>query len=345
MGKAIITELVKDSPRFTITAITRQTSTYTAPLDTPITHKTVDYTSLESLQDAFRGQDAIVNCITGGATQYLPSKLIIDAAIAAGVNFFFANEFVGHVTSERFKSLPESLAGAKFRIREYLEEVGREGKITWTSLNGGPFLDMCACPPPFSSSQTSLGPVLTLPSGLTKGPAGFSISTQQARIYGTGSNALYWTPLPVIALAAANMLRNPRPILNRPIYICPFINSDTKLTQHALLQALESVLDAKFTVEYVDVEKINRNAAVILDREKEGQATAGGQRSIALKGLTICNQFYEGNNANDFSHLVENKTVGVQEMTVEDAVRDAIEWYGNDCKVVEGMFKVEACEV
>lgn len=147
MGKAIITELVKDSPRFTITAITRQTSTYTAPSNTSVTHKTVDYTSLESLKDAFRGQDAIVNCITGGATQYLPSKLIIDAAIAAGVKFFFANEFVGHVTSERFKSLPESVAGAKFRIREYLEKVGRESKITWTSLNGGPFFDMCGCPP------------------------------------------------------------------------------------------------------------------------------------------------------------------------------------------------------
>lgn len=76
----------------------------------------------------------------------MPSKLIIDAAVAAGVKFFFANEFVGYVTSERFKSLPESLAGAKFRIREYLEHLGSEGKTTWTSLNGGPFFDMCKCP-------------------------------------------------------------------------------------------------------------------------------------------------------------------------------------------------------
>ena len=203
----------------------------------------------------------------------------------------------------------------------------------------------CVGVPPILLSQKSLGSVLTLLSGLTKGPAGFSIFTQQARIYGTGNNPLYWTPLPAIAMAAANMLRNPQPVLNRPIYICPFINSDVKLTQSALLQALESVLDAKFTVEYIDVEKINRNAAIILEREKEGQVTAGGQRGNALKGLTICNQFYEGNNANDFSHLVENETVGVKEMTIEDAVKDAIERYGKDCKVVEGMFKVEACEV
>jgi hypothetical protein len=30
---------------------------------------------------------------------------------------------------------------------------------------------------------------------------------------------------------------------------------------------------------------------------------------------------------------------------VEDAVRDAIARYGEDCKVVEGMFRVEPCEI
>jgi uncharacterized protein YbjT (DUF2867 family) len=134
---------MQDGPRFDITAITRQTSSYTAPLDSNITHKTVDYSSFDSLVTAFIGQDAIVNCVTGGATQYEPSKLIIDAAIAAGVEFFFANEFVSNMESEQFKRLPEARAGAKVRIRAYLEGLGKEGKISWTSLNGGPFFDMC----------------------------------------------------------------------------------------------------------------------------------------------------------------------------------------------------------
>jgi hypothetical protein len=84
-----------------------------------------------------------VNCITGGVTQWDPSKRIIDAAIAAGVKFFFANEFVGYVTREQYRRLPEAFVGAKYRIRGYLEELGKEGKIKWTSLNGGPFFDMC----------------------------------------------------------------------------------------------------------------------------------------------------------------------------------------------------------
>lgn len=143
VGTAIIAELLKDGSSFNITAISRKTSTYTAPSDPNITHKTVDYTSHASLVQAFTGHDAIVNCITGGATQYEPSKLIIDAAIAANVKFFFANEFVSNIESEQFRRLPELLAGAKFRIREYLEELGTTGKIAWTSLNGGPFFDMC----------------------------------------------------------------------------------------------------------------------------------------------------------------------------------------------------------
>jgi uncharacterized protein YbjT (DUF2867 family) len=143
VGSAIIAELLKDGPRFNITAITRQTSTYTAPPDFKITHKTVDYTSHASLVQAFAGHDAVVNCVTGGATQYELSKLIIDAAVAAEVKFFFANEFVSNISCEQFQRIPESYAGAKLRIREYLEELGRAGKISWTSLNGGPFFDMC----------------------------------------------------------------------------------------------------------------------------------------------------------------------------------------------------------
>ncbi|KAH7366674.1 hypothetical protein BKA66DRAFT_195262 [Pyrenochaeta sp. MPI-SDFR-AT-0127] len=312
VGAAIISELLKDDPRFTITAITRQTSPYIPPPNSTITQKPVDYTSFFSLKEAFAGQDAVVNCVTGGATQYEPSKLIIDAAIAAGVRFFFANEFVGHVESEQYKRMPESAVGAKIRIRAYLEQLSQEGKVRWTSLNGGPFFDMW----------------------LMKGVAGFDIPNRHARIYGTGENPLFWTPLPTIALAAGNMLRNPDSIANRPIYICPF--PKYQLTQNILLSTLESILHTKFTIDNVDVKKINGNARIALER---------GEVSKAMKGLAVGNQFYEGDSGNDFNHLLENEIVGVQLTSVEEAVKQAIEQYGENSPVVEGMFRVEACEI
>ena len=165
-----------------------------------------------------------------------------------------------------------------------------------------------------------------------KGPAGVDVPNKRARIYGTGNNILCWTPLPTIALAAANMLRNPSAILNRPIYI----NTVPELTQNILLSTMESVLGIKFTVEHVDVEKINKNARIALER---------GEEMKAMKGLTISNQFFEGDSGNDFRALVENETVGVEEVSVEDAVKQAIEIYGTEGPIVEGMYSVEACEI
>lgn len=135
-----------------------------------------------------------------------------------------------------------------------------------------------------------------------------------------------------MALAAANMLRNPLPILNRPIYISPVSN----LTQSSLLSAVESVLGTKFTVEHVDIEKINRHARIALDR---------GELAKAMKGLTIGGQFYEGDSGNDLSTLAENETVGVHSVSIEDAVRQAIEKWGVEGPIVETMFLVEACEI
>lgn len=272
----------------------------------------MDYASFTSLTAAFKDQDAIVNCITGGATQYEPSKLIIDAAVASGVKFFFANEFVGHIDSPQFKRLPEESAGAKYRIREYLRELAAQGRISWTGLNGGPFFDMW----------------------LMKGPAGFDVANRKARIYGTGDNHLFWTPLDTMGHAAANMLRNPGIVENRPIYICPFVKGE--LTQRSLLDTLEKVLDTKFEVEEVDLAKINKHARIALER---------GESAKAMKGLTVSNQFYEEDCGNDFSHLIENDIVGVEMTTIEEAVRGAIARWGKDSPVVEAMFKVEPCEM
>lgn len=170
--------------------------------------------------------------------------------------------------------------------------------------------------------------------GLTKGPAGFNLKDRQARIYGTGENPLYWTPLPTMAKAAANMLHNPAAVANAGIFICPFASG--ALTQNKLLCALESVLGAKFSVTHVDVATINQNARIALER---------GELAKAMRGLTISNQFYEEDCGNCLEGMTANELVGVEEMSVEEAVRQAVERYGADSQAVESLFKVEACEV
>ncbi|KAF1957847.1 NAD(P)-binding protein [Byssothecium circinans] len=310
VGNALITELLKNPTRFNITAISRPTSSYTPPANSNIVAKGVDYNSLDALKEAFTGQDAIINCVTGGATQYDPSKLIIDATVAAGAKFYFANEFVGNIHSAQFLRLPEALTGAKVKIRAYLEGLAKEGKMNWTALNGGPFFDMW----------------------LMKGPAGIDIPNRQARIYGTGDNLVYWTPLSTMAKTMTTMLLNPEPVLNRAIYICPLLHT----TQNKILATVEKVLDTKFTVTNVDVAKINKHARIALER---------GETAKAMKGLTVSTQFYEGDSGNDLSGLVENELVGVEQLDLEDAVRQAMERWGMDTPVVQGLYMVDACEI
>jgi nucleoside-diphosphate-sugar epimerase len=147
VGTALTTALLKNHPnRFTITGISRTGSAYAPPPNSNITAKTVDYSSFDALKEAFVGQDAIINVVTGGATQWEPTKLIIDAAVAAGVKLYFANEYVGNVEREQYKRLPEAFVGAKVRTRAYLQELAKEGKLHWTGLTTGPFFDMCKPP-------------------------------------------------------------------------------------------------------------------------------------------------------------------------------------------------------
>lgn len=167
-----------------------------------------------------------------------------------------------------------------------------------------------------------------------KGPAGFDIKNKEARIYGTGNNPLYWTPLPTIAAAAASIIRNPSPAANRGLYICPF--APRTLTQNRLLAALESVLDTKFSVTHVDVAEINKNAKLALER---------GEMAKAMRGFSMSNQFYEDDCGNCLEGMTENGLLGVQEVSVEEAVKEAIARYGVDSPVVERMFRIEASEI
>lgn len=167
-----------------------------------------------------------------------------------------------------------------------------------------------------------------------KGPAGFNIKDRQARIYGTGENALYWTPLSVIGKAVVSMLEKNEAVANRGLFISPF--APGALTQNKLLATLEKVLDAKFEVTKVDIAEINRNAKISLEK---------GEFRKAMRGFTFTNQFYEKDCGNNLEGMTENDLLGIEEMSVEEAVKQALEIYGTDCQAVESMFKVDASQV
>ncbi|GME26000.1 Isoflavone reductase family protein [Neofusicoccum parvum] len=282
VGTSIIRQLLDDGS-FVVTAITR--GSFTAP-DPRIRTVVADYEDQASLEQALAGQDAVLCCIPGGQVQFDSQKRLIDAAIAAGVKLFFADEFVADISTPQYAIFPPQFVGDKVRVRAYLEEQAAAGKICWTALNGGPFFDMW----------------------LLGGPAGFDIAARKATIYGTGNNLSCWTPLPFMATAARNMLRNPDAIKNRPIFVAGVRDN----TQGAILEALEAELGEPFAVERVDIKNIKVEALELLQK---------GEFKQANRGLALSGQFNEEGSAANFWPKVENELVGVEPVSVRDAVK------------------------
>lgn len=143
MGRAIIDEILSSNGQHKqLTAVIRHTST-SVPPSSAVAKVHADFSSKASVTAAFAGHDAVLSCVPGGATDFESQKLLIDAAIAAGVKLFFASEYSANVMSEQYARLPVQFVGEKPRIRKYLEDKAKEGAIAWTALNGGPFFDLC----------------------------------------------------------------------------------------------------------------------------------------------------------------------------------------------------------
>jgi hypothetical protein len=143
------------------------------------------------------------------------------------------------------------------------------------------------------------------------GHAGFDIPNRKANIYGSGNNLSCWTPLPMIAVAVVNMLRNPSAIVNRGVYVSGVLD----LTQNAILAALEAETGDKFSVEHVDLQRIKKEALDALEKGDYRQAT---------RGLTINSNFNEKDSAANFWGKVENDLVGIKPVSVQEAVRAAM---------------------
>ncbi|KAL8707179.1 MAG: hypothetical protein Q9220_007746 [cf. Caloplaca sp. 1 TL-2023] len=291
VGSAIVKELLRDGAFQQRTAILRHTSTADPDLIGAVAVR-ADFSSLDSLIAALSGHDALLSCVPGGATDFASQKLLIDAAIEAGVKLFFASEYSANVMSRQYSQFPTQFVGEKPRIRRYLEEKAQAGSIAWTALNGGPFFDLW----------------------LTAGPAGFDIANRKALIYGTGNNLACWTSLPATAKAVHNMLlpHTLPKIVNRAIYICGVVD----VTQNNILEALQAETGSRFEVQYMDIKKIKQEAMDALSKCEWKAAT---------RGLTLAAQFDEEDSAANFWDMVDNAAVGLNPLTVREAVHATIE--------------------
>ncbi|OCK85617.1 hypothetical protein K432DRAFT_400118 [Lepidopterella palustris CBS 459.81] len=115
------------------------------------------------------------------------------------------------------------------------------------------------------------------------------------------------------------MLLNPVPILNHSI----FVSGVHDLTQNAILHTLEAKIGEKFGTEFVHTKAVKREAEEALE----------GRLGRAVSGLMIVSNFGESESEADFWDRHENALVGVEGVSVREAVRGVLEGMGEGLKL------------
>ncbi|KAF6218228.1 hypothetical protein HO133_006189 [Letharia lupina] len=139
VGSATIAALLKECDRFQITALTRPTSSYSPPNDS-INVITTDFDSSGSLISTLRNQDALLCCVPGGQARVAAQKLLIDAAIEAGVKLTFASDYVANIYEFTLPDFPDGIrlelgvAGFDIPARRATIYGAGNNLACWTSL-------------------------------------------------------------------------------------------------------------------------------------------------------------------------------------------------------------------
>lgn len=137
LGPSVLKAL-QENGQFNVTVLTRNSSKSNSSLPPNTRVITADYDSIDSLTAAFKGQDAVV-ATNSPVTAESQQELLVDAAINAGVKRFISSEF-GSNTLEK-KSVELAVFARRIAARNYLEKKAAEGKITWTAIACGGFLE------------------------------------------------------------------------------------------------------------------------------------------------------------------------------------------------------------
>ncbi|SPO01655.1 related to isoflavone reductase family protein CipA [Cephalotrichum gorgonifer] len=228
LGSHILRALV-DTRAFNITVLTRGSN---KPLPTGVTSKEVDYTSLPSLLDAVRGQDAVIDSTYSQDAE--GPCLLIDACIAAHVYRYIPPEFGSDPLNEAVQKLPffrRKVTTTKYLFDKVNVEDGLD--LTWTAIACGPFLE-----PP-----------------LEDGSLGIDLKRKEVTLFGDGTTVSPWSTLDAVGKATAQVLLKPEETKNRVLYI-----SSVNLSQSRLGGLAEEALGGEWRADTLDVQKLHDDA-------------------------------------------------------------------------------------
>ncbi|KAI0439033.1 NAD(P)-binding protein [Xylaria telfairii] len=202
LGPAVLQQLTEAG--FEVTALTRQRASHSFPSSVKVAE--VDYTSLESLTNALRGQDAVVSTV--GQVPVADKLLLVEAAVKAGVKRFIPSEFGSNTVHPKASKLPSY--ADKVAVQDALKKKAQDSGMTYTFVLTGPFLDW----------GVRVGFLVDL--------KGKSIT-----LWDGGDRAFSTTTLSTIGQAVAGVLKHPEETKNRAVYVQNTAISGKKLLEIA----------------------------------------------------------------------------------------------------------------
>ena len=265
MLKAIL-----DSKKFNVTVLVRSASKASFPSSVKVVE--VDFTSVSSLTNTLKGQDALVSTV--GSSGLQGQTLLIDASVAAGVSRFIPSEFGSDLDNSKTKALP--VFGHKIAVNKYAEEKARENpNFSYTNIRTGAFLDW----------------------GLKKSFL-LDWASGKPRIYDNGERLLSTTTLASVGQAVVGVLLHPEETKNRAVRV-----HDMSISQNRLLAVAKKVAPNKTLEPYYESTTEIFKAA--------NEKIAKGDHSLpVLFEHIICSLFGEGYDALHASED-DNKLLGV----------------------------------
>ncbi|RFU27357.1 hypothetical protein B7463_g8981, partial [Scytalidium lignicola] len=206
IGTAILHSLLNCGD-FSVTILTHKPSEHDFPPSVKVI--SVDYKSVDSISAALQGQDVLISCL--GTAVLAKQRQLIDAAIAVKVKRFIPSEFG----------------------KDYLVDRARDGRITYTLICNGAFLDWA------------------IQAGML-----IDLKGRKAILYDGGDQPVSATRLSVVGKAVVGVLTHYDKTTNRCIYI-----QDIAISQRRLLALAQKLTPQEtWSVETADTAQLEAEA-------------------------------------------------------------------------------------
>lgn len=208
---------------FDITILRRPESTSVYPTGGKVVE--VNYTDVEALTSALKGQDGLVVCMSH--TQMMVQRYLIDAAAAAGVKRYIPSDFGSNLTNPKTCGLV--MFADQIKVAEYLKATVEKSSLTYTSVYNNAFLD-------WSIKHNFL----------------LDLSENKPKIFDGGDLLFSATTLDSVGDAVVGVFKHPDETKNRIVYV-----DDIKITQNKLLELAKRAAPGRsFTPEHVKLNDV-----------------------------------------------------------------------------------------